>query len=110
MSKRICKGDQVVVITGNDRGKVGQILSFKGEEHVIVEGVNVRKKHMKKSGQTPGRIIDIECSIHLSNVRLFIDNQAVKLHARTDKKGEKELYYLKDGNPVGYRSGKEQKK
>lgn len=70
MKRRIRTGDQVVVIAGNDRGKEGKILLFKGDR-VIVEGVNVRKKCVKKSQNAPkGQIIDIECAIDISNVML----------------------------------------
>jgi len=64
------KGDEVVVISGSHRtkrGKVKEILGSKGR--VIVEGVNMVKKHMRKSQQNPqGSIIEIEGSIHASNV------------------------------------------
>lgn len=64
------KGDEVVVIAGahrTKRGKVKEIL--KGKGRVIVEGVNMVKKHLRKNQQNPqGAIIDIEGSIHASNV------------------------------------------
>ncbi len=64
------KGDEVVVIAGahrTNRGKVKQIL--KAKNRVIVEGVNMVKKHMRKSQQNPqGAILEIEGSIHVSNV------------------------------------------
>lgn len=64
------KGDEVVVISGSHRtkrGKVKEILGSKGR--IIVEGVNMVKKHMRKSQQNPqGSIIEIEGSIHASNV------------------------------------------
>jgi large subunit ribosomal protein L24 len=64
------KGDEVVVISGSHRtkrGKVKDVLKTKGR--VIVEGVNMVKKHMRKSQQNPqGSIIEIEGSIHASNV------------------------------------------
>lgn len=69
MSKRIRSGDKVELIAGNDKGKVGKILS-RLQERVIVEGVNVRKKHAKRTQNAPGNIIEKEMPVHISNVRL----------------------------------------
>jgi large subunit ribosomal protein L24 len=70
MSKWIKSGTRVLVIAGNDRGKSGEVLS-RSEERVIVQGINVRKKHMKKTQQTQGgRIVEMEVPIHISNVCL----------------------------------------
>jgi large subunit ribosomal protein L24 len=70
MSKTIKKGDKVLVIAGNDRGKTGEILA-RGEDRVLVKGVNVRKKHLKRTQQTQGgRIVEMEVPIHISNVCL----------------------------------------
>jgi large subunit ribosomal protein L24 len=71
MKRKYKSGDLVFVIAGNDKGKSGKVLGFQGVERIIIEGVNVRKKHIKKSQQNPkGQIIDIERSIHVSNVKL----------------------------------------
>ncbi|MDC1541991.1 50S ribosomal protein L24 [Candidatus Pseudothioglobus singularis] len=64
------KGDKVRVISGKDRGKEGTILEvFPKKERVIVEGINVVKKHAKPSQENPqGGILDVEAPIHVSNV------------------------------------------
>lgn len=64
------KNDQVVVIAGADKGKRGRVISVLAQkQRVIVEGVRMTKKHMRKSQQNPqGAIIDREGTIHLSNV------------------------------------------
>ena len=66
------KGDQVVVIAGTERGKRGRIISvLTGKQRVIVEGVKLMKKHMRKSQQHPqGAIVEREGSVHISNVML----------------------------------------
>ena len=66
------KGDKVMVITGKDKGKTGVILaSFPSKERVLVEGVNVVKKHMKPNQENPqGGIVSVEAAIHASNVML----------------------------------------
>jgi large subunit ribosomal protein L24 len=69
---RLKKGDVVVVVSGNDRGKKGKILSIdKKHGRIIVEGVHMIKKHMRprKQGEQGG-IIEKEGSVHLSNVQL----------------------------------------
>ena len=65
------KNDSVVVISGNDKGKAGKILKvFPLKSRVIVEGVNIRKRHMRPTqGQPQGSIIDREFPIHASNVK-----------------------------------------
>lgn len=104
--KKLRTGDEVVVITGNDRGKSGKILACNGNK-IVVEGVNVRKKHMKPTQQNQkGQIIDIECPIQISNVKAFMGGKAVKLRTRTNKEGEKELYYREGKKEILYRSEK----
>jgi large subunit ribosomal protein L24 len=72
MSKfHVKKGDQVVVLAGKEKGKTGKIIAvLTQKERVIVEGLQMVKKHMRKSQQNPnGAIIDREGSIHISNVK-----------------------------------------
>ncbi|MFP7495363.1 50S ribosomal protein L24 [Terribacillus saccharophilus] len=67
------KGDKVKVITGKDRGKEGTILeAYPKKDRVLVEGVNIVKKHAKPSQDNPqGGILEIEAAIHVSNVMLI---------------------------------------
>ena len=67
------KGDTVIVIAGNDRGKVGEITTVQRERgRVIVAGVNLRWKHKRPTQQKPkGERVQEECSIHHSNVMLY---------------------------------------
>src|SRR5690606_3209441 len=69
-SMHVKKGDKVKVITGKDKGKTGIVLAvFPKKNRVIVEGVNIVKKHAKPSQENPqGGILDIEAPIHASNV------------------------------------------
>lgn len=64
------KGDQVIVIAGNDKGKTGEIVeAFPKANRVIIEGVNMRWKHRKPTQQNPqGERVQVESSIHASNV------------------------------------------
>lgn len=71
---RFKKGDQVVVIAGNDKGSTGEVLSVnRSTERVIIGGVNLRWKHKRPTQQTPqGERVQEECSVHASNV-MFLD-------------------------------------
>jgi len=66
---RIKKGDTVVVLTGRDRGKTGEVLRvFPADSRVIVQGVNVAKRHTRPRMGDPGGIVEKELTIHISNV------------------------------------------
>lgn len=94
-SRKIRKDDKVVVIAGNSRGKTGTVLSVSGDR-VLVQGVNMRKKHQKATRTTKGEIIDIEMPVHISNLKVMVNDKPVKLRTRTVE-GKRELYF-KDGN------------
>ena len=69
---KIRKGDNVKILTGNDKGKTGEVLEvIPKTEKIIVKGVNIRKKHVKprKQGEESG-IIPVECPIHMSKVNV----------------------------------------
>ncbi len=71
-------GDKVVVISGKDKGKEGKITHvLRAENRVVVEGVNIVKKHVKGNGQTAGSINEVEAPIHASNV-MIIDPKTKK--------------------------------
>ena len=71
-------GDKVVVIAGSSKGKEGKIIkTLRKENKVIVEGVNIVKKHRKGNGQESGGILEVEAPIHASNV-MMIDPKTKK--------------------------------
>ena len=76
---KIKVGDEVLVIAGKDKGKSGKVIkTLKKESKVVVEGINVVKKHVKPNNQNDkGGIFDIEAPIHVSNVKK-IENKATK--------------------------------
>ena len=92
--EKIRKGDEVVVITGKDKGKLGTVVLRVDGEHVVVEGVNRAKKHVKPNPMkgVAGGIVDKDMPIHISNVALF--NAATK---KADRVGIK---VLEDGRKV----------
>ena len=71
MAAKIKKGDKVMVLTGKDKGKTGDVLQvFPTDNRVLVSGVNIAKRHTKAQGATEGGIIDKNLPIHISNVAL----------------------------------------
>ena len=100
----IVKGDRVKVIRGNDRDKEGTVLRIlTNENRVVVEGVNVRKKHQRPSQANPdGGIISFENPIHISNVMLIdpATGEASRVKTRVEEDGTKERIAVKSGNPV----------
>ncbi|EPP34649.1 ribosomal protein L24 [Chlamydia ibidis] len=109
--RSICVGDTVHVITGNDKGKQGKVLSFiKEKDKVVVEGVNVRTKNIKRSQENPkGKRISIEAPIHISNVRLSINGAPAKLVVKNTEKGRELWNKAPDGTVALYRLVKERK-
>ena len=71
--ERVKKGDNIIVLTGRDKGKRGTVMRRVDKDHVVIEGVNRVKKHVKPNpmkGQTGG-IVDKDMPIHISNIALF---------------------------------------
>ena len=97
-------GDKVLVLNGNDRGKVGEVLAKK-DSRILVQGVNVRKRHTKAREQgQKSEIVSLEKSIHISNVALCDgDGKKIKLNVKMGKDGSKELIYLDNGKEISHR-------
>ena len=89
---KIKVGDEVLVIAGKDKGKNGKVIkTLRNENRVVVEGVNIVKKHIKPNAGGDGRIAEVEAPLHVSNV-MIIDPKTKK------------------GTRVGYTTNKEGKK
>jgi large subunit ribosomal protein L24 len=72
MASKIRKGDNVVVLAGRDKGKTGSVLKVMPKDaRVVVQGVNMAKRHTKPRAGQPGGIIEKELSLHISNVSLI---------------------------------------
>ena len=93
---RIKKGDEIIVITGKDKGRRGTVLRIMPYERVVVEGVNIAKKHQRPDPNSgvAGGIVEKEMPIHASNVMLY--NPATK---KGDRVGFRSL---EDGRKVRY--------
>lgn len=107
MSKWIRKGDRVLVIAGNYKGKAGEVLS-RDEDRIVVQGVNIRKKHMRRTQESQGgRIVEMEMSIHISNTAICDkENKPLRLKVKVEKNGERSLVYREGAKDVVYRSVK----
>ena len=94
---KIRKGDQVVVLTGRDKGKRGTVIERVDADHVMVEGINMVKKHVKPNPLkgTTGGVIDKTMPIHQSNVAIFnpatgkADRVGIKLLSKADQESRK---------------------
>lgn len=105
-NKRIRKGDKVFVFAGNSRGMSGIVLS-RTAQRAVIQGLNVRKRHVKGQGERKGEIVSVECPINISNLQLCSkeSDQPVKLRVRLDEQGQRQLHYV-DGSDVLHRAVK----
>jgi len=86
---KIKKGDQVIVIAGKSKGKAGRVLRVIGDKNrVLVEGVQMVKKHMKPTQTSKGGIVEQEATIHISNVML-LDSEGKKTRVGYQIDGDK---------------------
>jgi large subunit ribosomal protein L24 len=94
MASKIKKGDEVIVITGKDKGKRGTVVKILADERLVVENVNMAKKHTKPNPNKgePGGILDKEMPLHISNVALY--------NPATDKADRVGFKILEDGKKV----------
>ena len=102
--KRIRKGDTVVVTAGRDKGRTGTVVAVQADGRVLVEGVNMVKKHQRPN---PGRgvtgaIVQKEASLHGSNVALLnpATRKAGRVGIRTLKDGRKVRFFKSNGETV----------
>jgi len=99
---KIKKGDTVQVITGNDTGKTGRVIKvFLDKERVVVEGVNMVKKHARPTQDNPqGGIIEKESSIHISNIMMVAGSKPTRVGYKTLKDGRKVKFAKKTGEVI----------
>ena len=101
---KIRKGDQVIVLTGRDKGKRGTVASRVDDDHLVVDGVNIVKKHVKPNPMkgTTGGVVDKTMPIHQSNVAIYnaatakADRAGIKLLDN----GDKVRVYKSSGEPI----------
>ena len=91
---KIKKGDTVQIITGNDAGKIGRVIkAFLDKDRVVVEGVNMVKKHARPTQENPqGGIIEKEATIHISNVMMVSGGKPTRVGYKILEDGRKVKY------------------
>jgi len=101
---RIKKGDEVIIITGRDKGKRGAVTRRVDEEHVVVEGVNRAKKNTRPNPMkgVTGGIVEKDLPIHISNVALFnpATQKADRVGIKTLEGGRKVRVFKSNGEQV----------
>jgi len=101
MASKLKKGDHVIVVSGADKGKKGKIEKvFPTNNRALVAGVNMKKKHEKKGGNTGGQIIDVPRPIHISNIALLDPktNTASRVGFTTEK--DKKVRITRKSNQI----------
>ena len=103
--RKIRKGDSVVVITGRDKGKRGDVARVVDAEHVVVNGINTVKRHTRPNPlkNQPGGIVTKEQPIHVSNVAIWnpVTQKADRVGFRTLQDGRKVRYFKSNGEQIG---------
>lgn len=101
---KIRKGDQVIVLTGRDKGKRGAVTERVDADHLLVEGINVVKKHVKPNPMkgTTGGIVDKTMPIHQSNVAIYnaATGKADRVGIKLTDDGKKQRVYKSSGEAI----------
>jgi large subunit ribosomal protein L24 len=102
--RKIKKGDDVIVITGKDRGKRGTVTRVVDLEHVLVEGANHVKKHQRPNPMknTTGGIVDMEMPLHISNVAIYnpVTQKADRVGVKLLDDGRRVRFYKSNGEVI----------
>jgi len=100
---KIKKGDQVVILTGKDRGKTGEVLEIRrARDRVIVQGINMIKRHQRPTPNNAGGIVELEAPVHISNVALADpkDGKATRVGYKFLEDGRKVRFARRSGEII----------
>lgn len=101
---RIRKGDQIIVISGKDKGRQGTVLNISNDDRVLVEAVNMAKKHIKANPMqgVEGGIVEKEMPLHISNIMLFnpMTSKGDRVGFKVLEDGRKVRYFKSNGEVV----------
>jgi large subunit ribosomal protein L24 len=103
MAAKIRKGDKVVVLTGRDKGRTGEVIEVRPTEgRALVRGVNMVKRHQKQSATQEGGIVSKEGTIHLSNVALADpkDGKPTRVSWKIEKDGRRVRVAKRSGTEI----------
>jgi len=103
MGMHVRKGDLVYIRTGDDKGRTGKVLRvIPKDDKVLVEGVNIRKRHMRPTeAQRQGSIVEKEMPIHISNVSPVSDGKPTRVRFEVAADGSKRRIAVKTGQQLG---------
>ncbi len=100
---KIKKGDKVIVVTGRDKGKTGEVMRvLRSDDRVLVQGVNIVKRHNRPTQVSPGGILEKEAPIHISNVA-HVDpkeDKPTRVGLRIDDAGRKIRFAKRSGEAI----------
>jgi large subunit ribosomal protein L24 len=101
--RKIRTGDEVIVISGRNKGQRGKVrLSLPDKDRVVIEGVNIVIKHVKRGRARQAGRIEVEAPLHISNVKLIDPEtgEATRVGVRKGADGKNERYSKKTGNTI----------
>jgi large subunit ribosomal protein L24 len=101
--RKVRAGDEVLVTAGRNKGQRGRIrVNLIERDRVIIEGVNLVKKHIKRGRARQAGIVEVEAALHISNVKLISphDGQPTKVGIRRDAAGKNERYCKRTGQTI----------
>ena len=102
--RKIRRGDEVIVLTGRDKGRRGQVVSVLDEQRVVVQGINLVKKHVKPNPMKgePGGIVAKEAPIQVSNIAIFnpASSKADRVGIRVLEDGSRVRFYKSTGETI----------
>ena len=96
--QKIRRGDEVLVTSGRNKGQRGRVrVNLIERDRVVIEGVNIVKKHIKRGRARQAGIVEVEAALHVSNVRLVCPNcsEATRVGVRVNEAGKNERYCKK---------------
>jgi len=96
--QKIRRGDEVLVTSGRNKGQRGRVrVNLIERDRVVIEGVNIVKKHIKRGRARQAGIVEVEAALHVSNVRLVCPNcsEATRVGVRSNEAGKNERYCKK---------------
>ena len=103
MAAKIRKGDTVVVITGKDKGKTGEVIRMIPDQNrAVVRGVNIARRHQRQTASAQGGIVTKEMPIHISNIAFAGagDGKPTRVGFRFDKAGKKVRFAKRTGDEI----------
>ncbi len=101
MASKIRKGDSVIVLTGRDKGKTGEVIRvIPSEDRAIVRGINMVRRHQRQTPAHEGGIITKEMPIHLSNLAISHGGEATRVGFRFTDDGRKVRYAKRTGDAI----------